>query len=84
MAHSEFNKIPRERLRNLIGAFNNKVKDAESDLMGIAEKIFDMSGGDQTAESEKPKCLWSLFYNVKDTSAPVASVENVVIGVVSR
>ena len=28
--HSEFNKIPRERLRNLIGAFNNKVKDAEA------------------------------------------------------
>ncbi|CAH0669284.1 unnamed protein product [Spodoptera exigua] len=56
----------------------NKVKDAESDLMGIAEKIFDMSGGDQTAESEKPKCLWSLFYNVKDTSAPVASVADCV------
>lgn len=28
--HTEFNKIPRERLRNLIGAFNNKVKDAEA------------------------------------------------------
>lgn len=25
--YSEFNKIPRERLRNLINAFNNKVKD---------------------------------------------------------
>ena len=28
--HSEFNKIPRERLRNLIATFNNKVKDAEA------------------------------------------------------
>lgn len=28
--HTEFNKIPRERLRNLIGAFNNKVKDSEA------------------------------------------------------
>ena len=26
--YDEFNKIPRERLRNLIAAFNNKVKDA--------------------------------------------------------
>lgn len=36
----------------------NKVKDAESDLMPIAEKIFDMSGGDQTADTEKPKVLY--------------------------
>lgn len=28
--HTEFNKIPRERLRNLIGLFNNKVKDGEA------------------------------------------------------
>lgn len=28
--YADFNKIPRERLRNLIGAFNNKVKDAQS------------------------------------------------------
>lgn len=28
--HADFNKIPRERLRNLIGAFNNKVKDSEA------------------------------------------------------
>lgn len=28
--HDEFNKIPRERLRNLIATFNNKVKDAEA------------------------------------------------------
>lgn len=27
--YEEFNKIPRERLRNLIATFNNKVKDAE-------------------------------------------------------
>lgn len=28
--HDDFNKIPRERLRNLIATFNNKVKDAEA------------------------------------------------------
>lgn len=28
--HEEFNKIPKERLRNLIALFNNKVKDAKS------------------------------------------------------
>lgn len=28
--YSEFNKIPRERLRNLIATFNNKVKDARA------------------------------------------------------
>lgn len=28
--HTDFNKIPKERLRNLIAAFNNKVKDARS------------------------------------------------------
>ncbi|KAG6459824.1 hypothetical protein O3G_MSEX011640 [Manduca sexta] len=50
----------------------SKSKDAETDLKPYAERIFDMSGGD--AESDKPKCLWSLFYNVKDTSAPVSSV----------
>ncbi|CAG4941494.1 unnamed protein product [Colias eurytheme] len=56
----------------------NKSKDAESDLMPYAERIFDMSGGDQTVDTGKPKCLWSLFYNVRDTSAPVAStVDNV-------
>ncbi|XP_037297478.1 rab proteins geranylgeranyltransferase component A 2-like [Manduca sexta] len=43
----------------------SKSKDAETDLKPYAERIFDMSGGD--AESDKPKCLWSLFYNVKDT-----------------
>ncbi|XP_059051334.1 rab proteins geranylgeranyltransferase component A 2 [Achroia grisella] len=44
----------------------NKVTDAESDLRPYAEKIFDMSGGDQTSISDKPKCLWSLFYNAAD------------------
>ena len=28
--YENFNKIPRERLRNLIGAFNNKVKDTQT------------------------------------------------------
>lgn len=28
--HTDFNKIPRERLRNLVPAFNNKVKDAQA------------------------------------------------------
>lgn len=28
--HADFNKIPRERLRNLVAAFNNKVKDAQA------------------------------------------------------
>lgn len=28
--YRDFNKIPRERLRNLIATFNNKVKDARS------------------------------------------------------
>ncbi len=28
--HTDFNKIPRERLRNLVAAFNNKVKDAQA------------------------------------------------------
>lgn len=28
--HKDFNKIPRERLRNLVAAFNNKVKDARA------------------------------------------------------
>ncbi|KPJ20583.1 Rab proteins geranylgeranyltransferase component A 2, partial [Papilio xuthus] len=38
-----------------------------------ADKIFDLSGGDQTEETDKPKCLWSLFYNVKDTSGAAGS-----------
>lgn len=28
--YTDFNKIPRERLRNLVAAFNNKVKDAQA------------------------------------------------------
>ncbi|XP_068627659.1 rab proteins geranylgeranyltransferase component A 1 [Battus philenor] len=51
----------------------NKVKDAETDLKPYAERIFDMTGGDQNEETEKPKCLWSLFYNVMDTSATASS-----------
>ncbi|XP_013140669.1 PREDICTED: rab proteins geranylgeranyltransferase component A 1 [Papilio polytes] len=51
----------------------NKVTDAEADLRPYAEKIFDMSGGDQTSETDKPKCLWSLLYNVKDTSGAAGS-----------
>ncbi|KPJ00996.1 Rab proteins geranylgeranyltransferase component A [Papilio xuthus] len=51
----------------------NKVSDAETDLRPYADKIFDLSGGDQTEETDKPKCLWSLFYNVKDTSGAAGS-----------
>lgn len=36
--HRAFNKIPRERLRNLIGAFNNKVKDARA-VDGLAGEL---------------------------------------------
>ncbi|KPJ15300.1 Rab proteins geranylgeranyltransferase component A [Papilio machaon] len=50
-----------------------KVTDAETDLRPYADKIFDLSGGDQTEETDKPKCLWSLFYNVKDTSGAASS-----------
>lgn len=50
-----------------------KVKGAEADLKPYAERVFDMSGGDQTAATDKPKCLWSVFYNVRDTSAPAGS-----------
>ncbi|KAI5636633.1 GDP dissociation inhibitor domain-containing protein [Phthorimaea operculella] len=55
----------------------NKDKDAQTDLLPYAEKIFDMSG-DQSAQSDKPKCLWSLFYNVADTSAPAHSTSEAV------
>ncbi|CAH2244535.1 jg8450 [Pararge aegeria aegeria] len=58
-------------VRFVVYFITNKVTDAESDLLPYAERIFDMSGGDQTETSDKPKCLWSLFYNVKDTSATV-------------
>lgn len=38
--HTDFNKIPRERLRNLIGLFNNKVKDSEAvDKLAAAEDV---------------------------------------------
>lgn len=37
----------------------NKVKDSETDLKPYAERIFDMSGGDQTTDGDKPKvCTW--------------------------
>ena len=36
--YEEFNKIPRERLRNLIATFNNKVKDGE----GVKEVLTTM------------------------------------------
>ncbi|XP_061706331.1 rab proteins geranylgeranyltransferase component A 1 [Cydia pomonella] len=49
----------------------NKVKDAESDLMPYAEKIFHMGAGE--SPGDKPKCLWSLLYNVADTGAGAAS-----------
>lgn len=39
-AHDDFNKIPRERLRNLIALFNNKVKDSEAvDKLTAAEDV---------------------------------------------
>lgn len=38
--HDDFNKIPRERLRNLIALFNNKVKDSEAvDKLTVAEDV---------------------------------------------
>lgn len=36
--HRDFNRIPRERLRNLVGLFNNKVKDAQA-VSGIADAL---------------------------------------------
>lgn len=39
-AHDDFNKIPRERLRNLIALFNNKMKDSEAvDKLTAAEDV---------------------------------------------
>ena len=38
--HDDFNKIPRERLRNLIALFNNKVKDSDAvDKLTAAEDV---------------------------------------------
>lgn len=44
--HTEFNKIPRERLRNLIGLFNNKVKDSEAvdKLTAAADVLQNVAG----------------------------------------
>ncbi|XP_045459484.1 rab proteins geranylgeranyltransferase component A 2 [Melitaea cinxia] len=62
----------------LVYFFTTKVKDAESDLKPYAEKILNLSEGDQTENSDKPKCLWSLYYNVKDTSGSVREgIDNV-------
>ncbi|RVE43821.1 hypothetical protein evm_011532 [Chilo suppressalis] len=47
------------------------VKDAETDLKPYAERIFDMSGGDQTATSEKPKNTANNYKsNGKITTTP--------------
>ena len=43
--HEDFNKIPRERLRNLIGLFNNKVKDSEAvDKLTAAAEVLEEVG----------------------------------------
>lgn len=43
--HTDFNKIPRERLRNLIGLFNNKVKDSERvDKLTAAAEVLEEVG----------------------------------------
>lgn len=44
--YSDFNKIPRERLRNLIATFNNKTKDKKSvDALASAMLVQAFSGG---------------------------------------
>ncbi|XP_073967172.1 rab escort protein [Choristoneura fumiferana] len=48
-----------------------KVNEAESDLRPYAERIFHMGAGEPA--DDKPKCLWSLFYNVKDAAAAAAA-----------
>lgn len=47
--YSDFNKIPRERLRNLIATFNNKVKDTRSvnELANAMMMQAIMSGGNR-------------------------------------
>ena len=44
--HTEFNKIPRERLRNIIALFNNKVKDSEAvdKLTAAADVLQNVAG----------------------------------------
>ncbi len=45
--YADFNKIPRERLRNLIATFNNKVKDARA-VCELTESLMEqrrLSGG---------------------------------------
>lgn len=49
--HDDFNKIPRERLCNLVAAFNNKVKDAQavSDITNaiLLQTLSDYGNGKQ-------------------------------------
>ena len=42
--HDDFNKIPRERLRNLIATFNNKVKDAEAVEAVLSQPVGNVTG----------------------------------------
>lgn len=51
--HDDFNKIPRERLRNLIATFNNKVKDKQSvDALAGAMLVQALSGN----KNDAPVC----------------------------
>ena len=44
--YDDFNKIPRERLRNVIALFNNKVKDGERvDKIKAAQDVLVEIGG---------------------------------------
>ena len=45
--YSDFNKIPRERLRNLIATFNNKVKDARA-VDALTDTLLMQAGVRQT------------------------------------
>ena len=53
--YSDFNKIPRERLRNLIGLFNNKQTDARQveavKLAMLSETLARYVGGDNMAQA---------------------------------
>ena len=46
--YKEFNKIPRERLRNLIATFNNKVKDGQGVNDVITSMMFQSFMNDTT------------------------------------
>lgn len=45
--YDDFNKIPRERLRNLIATFNNKVKDARA-VDALTDALLMQAGVQQT------------------------------------